>query len=823
MKTSENPAPANTGGAAPARGWVRAVTGPAAACAVLALFWAVMVASLRDKSLTYDEVAYAAAGYSQWHFGDYRLQPENGLVPERVAGLPMALSLAPLPAPDPAAWRDAEQWQVGHQWLYRSGRDAAGLGTEGRMCCGLFAVALGALVWAWSRRLFGPLGGMLSLLLFVLNPTVLANGALMTSDMAAALFLAASAWAIWAALERLTLGRLMLGAALLGALFLTKLSALLILPLALLLAGARLADRRPLAVSLPGFRRQLASRPKRSLAIGAAALAQALAVVAIVWAGYGFRYSAFAEPGAEAGRFRFPWEYLLGGPGPQSMLRSLDLSGAQWERAQAILTADGAAGDVWTNRALDAEDAIRRDVLTPEQARRLDGALSRPSGSLWVRAVGAARRHRLLPEAWLYGFTDVWRRSQVRPAFLNGEFRLRGWHSFFPYTFLVKTPLAVFAAMALALAAADWRGRRARAGGGVLPGATLPLWVLLLVYWAAAISSHLNIGHRHLTPVYAPLFILCGIAARWLGERGLAPAEAAVRPARCLPRAAAAALGALIVLLAVEDARFFPNYLAYFNGIVRPGNAYRHLVDSSLDWGQDLPAVRSYVDGHAGSGGPFYLSYFGTASPDYYGIRAFPLFSVAGLDGRLRPDWKNVFMAPGDVEAALPAIREEWPDHDLLGMQRLGGSVAATLLRKPERLALGAGTYLVSASMLQPVNFALSGPWGHWNRRYEAEYQELYAAVRPLMSAERADRIAALVRRNSGDWPQLLERFEEYRFGRLAAYLRQREPDDEINYTVMVYRLSASDVARALDGPPPEIGPDDGERERLGLPAVGAQ
>ena len=252
MNTRENPAPATEGGAAPGPAWARALTGPGAACTVLALFWVLMAASLRDKSLTYDEVAYAAAGYSQWHFGDYRLQPENGLVPERVAGLAMALSLSPFPAPEPAAWRDAEQWRVGHQWLYRSGRDAESLGAEGRMGCGLFAVALGALVWAWSRRLFGPLGGMLSLLLFVLNPTVLANGALMTSDTAAALFLAASAWAIWTALERLTLGRVLLSALIMGALFLTKMSALLIVPVALLLVGARLADGRPLGVSLAG-------------------------------------------------------------------------------------------------------------------------------------------------------------------------------------------------------------------------------------------------------------------------------------------------------------------------------------------------------------------------------------------------------------------------------------------------------------------------------------------------------------------------------------------------------------------------------------------
>jgi hypothetical protein len=233
--------------------------------------------------------------------------------------------------------------------------------------------------------------------------------------------------------------------------------------------------------------------------------------------------------------------------------------------------------------------------------------------------------------------------------------------------------------------------------------------------------------------------------------------------------------------------------------------------------------VRAYVDSHWEGAGPFYLSYFGTASPAFYGIRATGLFSVAGLDWQRRPDWKNVFMDPGDVDATLASLKREWPDHDLLGMQQLGGSVVATLLKRPERLALGAGTYLISASMLQPVNFTLAGPWGHWNRRYEATYQELSAAVKPLMSGVRAERIAALVGRNSGEWPPLLERFEEYRFGRLTAFMRQREPDDEINYSVLVYRLSEADVTRALEGPPPELGADDREREELGLPAPGAE
>jgi hypothetical protein len=815
MKISETNAHPPPASGALGRDRLGIFTGWPAAGAVLLLFWLFMVASLRDKSLTFDEVVYAAAGYSQWHYGDFRLQPENGQLPERVAGLPLELSLPPLPPPDKAAWKDADQWQIGGQWLYRSGSDAESLGADGRMACGLFAVALGALAWAWSRRLFGPFGGMTSLLIYVLNPTVLANGALMTSDMATALFFLASAWATWALLHRLTPGRLLLSALLLGALFLTKVSAFLAVPIAVLLTAARLADGRPLPVSIGTFRRELASRSRQALAIAGSALFHLLVVVFMVWACYGFRYSA--APGNDSsGRFRIPWEHLLAKPEPVSSIQSLGLSDAQKLQARSILVAHGAVEPVWSNNALDAIEAIRREVLTPEQVRQFEAIMSKPSPALWVRAVEFVRTHQILPEAWIYGFTDVYRRAQVRVAFLNGDFRLHGWLSFFPYAFLVKTPLALFGIILLAVAAAARglrRGSPRLAGTRELLYETLPLWALFSVYWAAAIASHLDIGHRHLLPAYAPLFVLCGAAGLWVD--GLASRSGDGRSPAFLTaaRSGVLALAALLVLSAVDTLRWFPNYIAYFNPIVRRGDAYRHLVDSSLDWGQDLPAVRAFVERQPAGGGPTYFSYFGAASPDYYGIRAYGLYSVNGMDWLKRPDWKTLFMAPEDVPATLPRLREEWADHDLLGMQRLGDTEAVTLLKKPERMRLLAGTYLISASMLQPVNYDLNGPWGPWNGRYEAEYQELSAEVKPLTSANEADRRAAIVRHSVADWPPLLQRFEEYRFGRLTAYLRQREPDEEVNFSVLVYHLSEADLATALDGPPPEMGrPADLER-----------
>ena len=160
------------------------------AALVLAGFWLLLVATAWNQSVTYDETVHAAAGYSYWKYDDYRLNPENGNLPQRIAALPL-LSYD-FPAPDSPAWRLPEEWTVGDLWFNRMGHDVAGMLHRGRAVAALQAVALAALVWGCARRLFGETGGMVALLLCVLNPTILANGSLMTSDSAAALFFLAA-------------------------------------------------------------------------------------------------------------------------------------------------------------------------------------------------------------------------------------------------------------------------------------------------------------------------------------------------------------------------------------------------------------------------------------------------------------------------------------------------------------------------------------------------------------------------------------------------------------------------------------------------------
>ena len=62
-----------------------------------------------------------------------------------------------------------------------------------------------------------------------------------------------------------------------------------------------------------------------------------------------------------------------------------------------------------------------------------------------------------------------------------------------------------------------------------------------------------------------------------------------------------------------------PHYLAYFNELVGgPGRGYRYMVDSNLDWGQDLKGLKKYMDRNGIS--KIRLSYFGSDSPSRYGI-----------------------------------------------------------------------------------------------------------------------------------------------------------------------------------------------------------
>jgi hypothetical protein len=240
------------------------------------------------------------------------------------------------------------------------------------------------------------------------------------------------------------------------------------------------------------------------------------------------------------------------------------------------------------------------------------------------------------------------------------------------------------------------------------------------------------------------MFILAGAAVHWFqpGRR------------RWLM---ATAVSACVLALAAECFATYPNYLAYFNCLAGGSrNGYKHLVDSSLDWGQDLPGLKRWLMEHDLDGpdkGPVYLAYFGTARPAYYHIRATELCS-------LKPH--------------LPVPMTEV-------------------------------VYCVSATRLQCVyNGAV---WGGWRRDYEKAYRETLQAIHQLKTANPAARSALLRSKSEAFWNETFTTLAKLRLGRLYAFLRQRTPDDNVGYSILIYRLTQRDIHEALFGPPAELLP----------------
>jgi 4-amino-4-deoxy-L-arabinose transferase-like glycosyltransferase len=783
--------------------------GPLAAGVVLIAFWIGLLFSLREKSLTLDEGVHVAAGYAFWRFDDYRLNPENGNLPERVMALPLLFGDYKFPPTNSDAWRNTDKWTITWQWFYQLGNDADEMTRYGRGAIGLLAVALGALVWGWSRQLFGPVGAMLSLFLYVLNPSILANGGLMTSDTAAALFFLAATWSWWRLLHRFTVGRFLISALVMGALFLSKTSALLILPIAVVLVLVRVWQGRPLQARLFGLG-ELPRRGMQFLAFAAAGVAHFAVVLLLIWAFHGFRYVAFSPAMPDGAWNEATWETLLAKPAPKTLLDRLELSSGQGEQIKSIFARERVDENSWSAASFKALDAVKHEVLAEDQASRLEQSLAEPPAEFFARVVDTMRRHHLLPEAYIYGIAHVWRGSRERAAFFNGEFGVSGWRTFFPYTFLVKTPLPVFAVIGLAIAGAVTRSGQRKAkvkarDSGPTFYDTLPLWVLLAVYWCAAISSHLNIGHRHLLPTYPPLCVLCGAAGWWLRAWPRVRSESTA-PLR-FSRSICIGLCVALALLPVEAIYRFPHYLAYFNGLVRPADGYRHVVDSSLDWGQDLPGVRRYIETkHPAT--PIYLSYFGFANPAYYEIPAIHTYSVTGA--HRSPPLQTFTLSAERAQKFLEDLLRREPDYDAENVVAVDrdGTVFAAVVKKPAALRLTGGTYFISATLLQPVTQPGRGAFGPWNTRLENRYQAVRGFMAPLLSDEVAERRSALTRLPLDQWYSAINDYEFLRFHRLAAFLRQREPDDNVGFSILVYHLSDDDLAGALDGPPVELGRD---------------
>ena len=97
---------------------------------------------------------------------DYRLLPDNGNLSQRWSASPSLWRHDRFPSTDQEGWRTTNVWTIGDQFLYQLNNDADGMMFRGRAMMALLIVVLGALIYFWSRSLFGATGATISVVLF---------------------------------------------------------------------------------------------------------------------------------------------------------------------------------------------------------------------------------------------------------------------------------------------------------------------------------------------------------------------------------------------------------------------------------------------------------------------------------------------------------------------------------------------------------------------------------------------------------------------------------------------------------------------------------
>ena len=256
--------------------------------------------------------------------------------------------------------------------------------------------------------------------------------------------------------------------------------------------------------------------------------------------------------------------------------------------------------------------------------------------------VVAVGRLHLLPELYLVGLIDVKLVSLAYPAFLLGKVYPHGLWYYFPVVILIKTTLGLLLLIALA-AFATITGKLTR---------HRELFYSLappVIYLAVAMMSGMNIGARHLLPMYAFVIIFAAAAAATLGGKN---------------RRWVILCTVLIVAHVVSSLLVFPNEIAYANEASGgPGNLHNLLSDSSADWAQQLLQVKQWQDRNPDQ--ECWFAYFArpVIDPGVYGIRshALPTFDTQWGGVGLVPSsvTGSVLISAGDLSGC------EWPSGQL--------------------------------------------------------------------------------------------------------------------------------------------------------------
>lgn len=297
-----------------------------------------------------------------------------------------------------------------------------------------------------------------------------------------------------------------------------------------------------------------------------------------------------------------------------------------------------------------------------------------------------------LPRPYVLGFDALkFEDDAGYQMYLDGTLRRTAWARYYVEAALWKLPLGTLLLAALGAVALLPPERRARA---------VPLLVLTAVPLAMiSLLTNINLGFRYVLPLLPFVFLSAGGTFATGTSRRLRVA------------------GGLALLWNAGSAlRIHPDELAHFNELAGgPAGGRLRLIDSNLDWGQDLRPLASWLDRHPDWKRDVRLAYAGMVAPEIEGISPYRL-------------------APRDLRYVAPARRLPWErPEDLFSWGPQPGKFAVSVnfergmfLGSPCPRDLAPAARRLTPGAFYPDTGLLSSPGGAY-----AYFQELRPRIEP--------------------------------------------------------------------------------------------
>ena len=450
-------------------------------------------------SATIDESPHIFAGYRYWQCGDFGVNVEHPPLLKLLAAIPLVSKdlIQPSWECGTKITSSDESYSAGNLFLAKNNPD--NIVIPARLSAALMSLFLALMIFLAAREMFGNWEAIIALALLAFEPTIIAHGSLVTTDMAVSATMFTAVFAFYRYRKNPTWLRFLVVGLATGATLASKHSGILILPVLFLLFVVDLFLARRAEIE--------ANIHRRFLRRFAAFVGIILIGFAVLWAFYGFRYDAVPNDSQ-----------------PPALVASVF---------------DGAPPEI-----LDSPVVKTMRVVTC-----------------------------IFPESYAAGLFHVLRAGDNRPMYLFGEIYPTARWFYFPAAFSIKTSIALLVLLTLGLLTIGLYETRRRE--------MLFLLLPAFLFFGVSMTSGLNIGVRHILPVYPFFIVIAAGACYWARKYQIVKYI----------------LIALLVFHAVAAIRTAPKYLAFANDFWGgTNNTYRLLADSNVEWGQNYKLVRRYVE-----------------------------------------------------------------------------------------------------------------------------------------------------------------------------------------------------------------------------------